>query len=394
MKPFYYSWSIQSKVVDFSLDKCEGPYFIEDGRKILDGISSSFQAHFGHSFLPLKQSIVEQAKNFSIAPPKANFQLKQSASEKLLDLLNLRGRIFYTLSGAEAVENALKIARQIRDGKKILARKKSYHGASLGALSITGDWRSENHFGLQDFTIRIPEPVDDPDLIKLRQIVQQEDPENIAAICLETISGTNGVYSGDARWWRKLREFCDETGILMILDEVLVGFGRCKEYFAFHKYGIEPDIVCMSKGITGGYIPFGAVYTNLKICDFYENRVLSNGLTNYAHPLGLACMNTVIDTLKDPSFIDNKILLERDFAAQLNELKNIDCVSEVRSHGLLAAIQSDKLKLDWQDFWKLGVYVYIKQGMLILAPPFILSTNELHELMGRIKEALKLDQGR
>ena len=391
MKPYYYSWSIQSEVIDFALDKCEGPFFFENDRKVFDGISSSFQAHFGHSFVPLKQAINEQAKQFSIAPPKANFELKHEASEKLLKLLELEGRIFYTLSGAEAVENALKIARQIRSGKKILARKKSYHGATLGALSVTGDWRSENHFGLQDYTIRIPEPANDRDLIQLRKIVEQEGAENIAAICLETISGTNGVHSGDRSWWKQLRKFCDDTGILMILDEVLVGFGRCQKNFAFQKYGIKPDMVCMSKGITGGYIPFGAVYTNSEICDFYENRMLSNGLTNYAHPLGLACMSTVIDTLTDSSFSENKISLERDFAIQVNNLKKVNGVNDIRSQGLLTAIQTDKLELSWEDFWKHGVYVYIKQGMLILAPPFILSTTELRELMQRVEEVLKLD---
>ena len=331
---------------------------------------------------------MKQVEKFSIAPPKANFDLKQAASEQLLELLNLEGRIFYTLSGAESVENALKIARQMRPGKKILARKKSYHGASLGALSITGDWRSENHFGLQDYTIRIPEPMDDPELVKLRQIVEEEGPDNIAAICLETISGTNGVYSGDKRWWKKLRRFCDETGILMILDEVLVGFGRCEDFFAFQKYDIKPDMVCMSKGITGGYVPFGALYTNNEICSFYENRILSNGLTNYAHPLGLACMSTVIDTLKKSTFSSQKRQLESDFLAQINQLSKLDCVREIRCHGLLAAIQTNKLELDWRSFWKRGAYVFVKQGMLILAPPFILNTTQIEELMAVIEEVL------
>ncbi len=388
MKTFYYSWSIQSEVTDFSLDECHGPFFIENGRKVFDGISSSFQAHFGHSFNPIKQAISKQSEKFSIAPPKANFELKHQASEKLLNLLGLEGRIFYTLSGAESIENALKMARQIRPGNKILARKKSYHGASLGALSITGDWRSDNHFGLQDYTIRIPEPEDDPNLVQLSKIAEEEGFENIAAICLETISGTNGVYSGDIQWWKKLRQFCDKTGILLILDEVLVGFGRCEEFFAFQKYDIKPDMVCMSKGITGGYVPFGALYTNNKICNFYENRLLSNGLTNYAHPLGLASMNIVIDSLREPSFSSNKRQLELFFALKLNELNKLDCVSEIRSHGLLAAIQTDKLDLDWRDFWKMGAYIFIKHGMLILAPPFILSNDQLEELMNAIEEVL------
>ena len=170
MKPFYYSWSIQSEVVDFTLDSSEGPFFIENGRKVFDGISSSFQAHFGHTFEPVKQALLKQVGNFSIAPPKANFELKQIASQQLLKLLNLDGRIFYTLSGAESIENALKIARQMRPGNKILARKKSYHGATLGALQVTGDWRRNLNFIPSKGHSWIPEPSEDPTLKKTIKI--------------------------------------------------------------------------------------------------------------------------------------------------------------------------------------------------------------------------------
>lgn len=389
MNPYYYSWSIQSEVIDFSLEATLGPYLISGENSVLDCISSSFQAHFGHSYEPILSAMSRQMNDFSIASPKASFGLKSEASQKLLNLLKLEGSIFYTVSGAESVENALKMARQIRQANKILARKKSYHGASLGALSVTGDWRSQNHFGLQDYTIRIPEPSEDIDLAKLKSIVRQEGTESIAAICLETISGTNGVYSADPKWWVSLREFCDETGILLIVDEVLVGFGRCGENFAFQKYKIKPDIVCMSKGITGGYIPFGAVYTSPKIYEFYNERMLSAGLTNYAHPLGLACMDIVIDTLNELEFSQRKNELEKVFAEGVHALAKLDEILDYRLHGFLVALDTSRNDLSWRHFWDAGLYVYIKDGMLILAPPFILNESHLQRMFEVIYKVLK-----
>lgn len=389
MKSYYYSWSVQSEVLDFPLESSAGPYLRSSGKQILDCISSSFQAHFGHSHPALIDAMMQQVQKFSIASPKARFDLKQEASQKLLDLLGLEGCIFYTVSGAESVENALKIARQIRSANKILARQKSYHGASLGALSVTGDWRSHNHFGLHQYTIRIPEPSDDPDLSILKKLVEQEGADSIAAICIETISGTNGVHGGNTQWWQNLRHFCDDTGILLIVDEVLVGFGRCEQSFAFQRYNIKPDMVCMSKGISGGYIPFGAVFTNTFIAEYYANRILSAGLTNYAHPLGLACMNAVIDILNDAQFIEHKRQLETQFSEGIGRLNGLDQIESVRQYGLLAALDTSRHDLSWKDFWNLGIYVYINQGMIVLAPPFILTRAQLEAMFECIEMGLK-----
>jgi taurine--2-oxoglutarate transaminase len=176
-------------------------FILDNGQRVYDFVSTSFQANFGHTCEPIRQRIHQQLDRMAIASPKAIFGLKEIVSRRLLDYLNLDdgeanlGKIFYTVSGSEAVENALKIARHSSGRNIVLARKKSYHGATLGAMSVSGDWRSHPHVNFSEGTVRIPEPDDDPDAEKFASIVKQTGPERIAAVIVETISGTNGADS-------------------------------------------------------------------------------------------------------------------------------------------------------------------------------------------------------
>ena len=189
-------------------------FILDDGRSIYDFTSTSFQAGFGHSCEPIRQRIHQQLDRMPIASPKATFDLKQIVSRRLLEYVGLddgqanAGKIFYTVSGSEAVENALKIARHITGRKIVLSRKKSYHGASLGSMSVSGDWRSLPHAGFSEGTVRIPEPDDDPDAAKTTEIVRKTGPGNIAAVIVETISGANGVVIPPLSWWDGLTRLC------------------------------------------------------------------------------------------------------------------------------------------------------------------------------------------
>ena len=208
---------------------------------------------------------------------------------RLLALLNAGdGRIFYTVSGAEAVENALKMARLVTGRTKILARAHSYHGATLGALSVTGDWRGQEHFSVQDQTLRIPEPDTLDALQKTRVLIEQHDPKTFAAFCLETIVAFNGILAPPQEWWTGIQKLAEEFAIPLILDEVSCGFGRMGQDFAFQRYDLKPDFVCMAKAISGGYVPLGALFVTEKIARFWDSKVLNCGLTSYAHPLALA----------------------------------------------------------------------------------------------------------
>lgn len=389
----YVTWSKQNSLSTLPIKSSEGSHYIlDDGSFLDDFISTSFQVSFGHSEQKIIKPIEAWLKQLPIAPPKANYTFKEKQTQRLLEYLKLPdGKIFYTVSGAESVENALKMARQISGRKIILARQKSYHGASLGALSVTGDWRNKSHATVEEWTVRIPEPTEQDAIEKTRQIIEKIGPKNIAGFCLETISGTNGVIIASEDWWKGIQNLCKEFDLYLIIDEVLTGFRRTGANFAFHHYNLEPDFVVMSKAISGGYIPFGAVYTSPAVAKYYENEVLSCGLTNYAHPLGLAAMSGVLDLLNDQSFISDVNRKELEFAGLLEDLRSNPLVQEIRCRGLLAAVETkagfvlDKVS---QEFLKVGLHLYAKGNQIILAPPLTMNSETLKSGFLKIQKIL------
>lgn len=388
--PYYITWTQQKGALTLPIQRAEnGYFFLESGEKVDDMVSTSFQSSFGYSNGPIKEAILHQLEELPLASPKAAFALKEEATQKLIQLLGQTGgKVFYTVSGAEAIENALKMVRQIRPGKLILTREKSYHGATLGAMSISGDWRSEAHDNVSEWTRVIPEPKDDPDLAITRQIIESAQPQNIAAFCLETITAANGVIIPDQSWWQGIQALCEEFNIFLIVDEVACGFGRTGKPFAFQNYGLQPDLVCMSKAITGGYVPFGAVWTHETIAQYYEETVLACGLTSYAHPLGMAAMNAVLDQLTDPVFLRHICALEHVFTQQLEQIRALSPVTEIRQKGLFAAIETEGTSLDWKRFIQQGLHLFLKNSMIILAPPFVMSEEALEDALQRVKRLI------
>lgn len=392
-KPYFFTWSAQQAATGMPVvTACDDEFLLSDGSRVYDFVSTSYQANFGHSCQRIKDRIHSQLDQLAIVSPKAEFELKQTVSQRLQDLLNLGpGKLFYTVSGAESVENALKMARQIRKRKKIMARRPSYHGATLGALSVTGDWRNLPHFTCDHETVRIPEPADDPQLVETRNIVDRHRGD-IAAVILETITGANGVIAPPVSWYRGMQELCRSENIFMILDEVLCGFGRTGKAFAFHHYRgsdiastaagafqLQPDIVCMSKAISGGYIPFGALWVSQEIAEYYNQKTLSCGLTNYAHPLGLAALDGVLDLLADPRFQSNAIELERVFASRLQQISEHRIVTAMRQRGMLAAIEFDCEAPTWEQGIREGLHLAAKGNRNILAPPLISKPDRLQQ---------------
>ncbi len=388
---YYYTWAKQRGFSPLDVERAEEDEFIlADGCRVYDFISTSFQASFGHSNQFIRDRIARQLDSLSIAPPKANFELKTQVSESLVDLVDRGGgKIFYTVSGAEAVENAIKMARRITGRSIILSRQKSYHGASLGAMSVSGDWRSSEHLNFTEGTRRIPEPDDDPNAEGVAEVIAEVGPEKIAAILVETISGTNGVYLPTASWLAGLRRLCDQHEIFLILDEVLVGFYRAGAPFAFQLFNGQPDMVCMSKAITGGYIPLGAVWTNPKIAEFYDEHVLVGGLTNYAHPLGLAATAGVLEQTEQTSFRDKLNELQKAFQEGVELLASRHHASAIRQIGMIAAIEFGERTLPTaNDFLNAGLHLYTKANLMILAPPLTTNLDRMQAAFQRASSAL------
>jgi len=391
MTDFFYTWSKQTGVTPFEIQRAEDDYFVmSDGRQVYDFISTSFQAAFGHAHHGIIRRIVAQLGSLPMSPPKATFPLKVQVTRGLMELLGVSsGKVFYTVSGAEAVENAIKMARRITGKPLILSRQRSYHGASLGAMSVSGDWRSHEHLNFSEGTRRIPEPDSDPHAERAREVVQSIGGDKIAAVIVETVSGTNGVVIPPRSWLEGLRQMCDEFGLYLIVDEVLVGFYRCGRPFAFQAFDIQPDMVCMSKAITGGYVPMGAVWTSSSIARFYDQQVLVGGLTSYAHPVGLAAIQGVLEQVKDDGFLQNLQVRERAFAERVHQISVRHRGTVVRQMGMLAALEFGSRQLPpAADFLAAGLHLYSKENMMILAPPLTTDLDRMSLAFGRVSEVL------
>lgn len=389
MAQYYYTWTSQDSAQSFPLKSAKDDVLIlENGQEIIDLSSLSYQASFGQSCQQILSEMTQQMKQHSLASPKADFKLKTSVTEQLLKLINLKGKIFYTVSGAESIENALKMAREINKRKVVACRQVSYHGASLGALSITGDWRNQAHETVDDWTLRIPEPNQDPDGSLAIKTMEDLGADKIAALCLETITGGNGVFEASQIWWSNLSNYCKEKDIFLILDEVICGFYRTGKPFGFQHYQLEPDFITLSKSLSGGYIPFGAVWTSDKVAQFYEKNVLACGLTNYAHPLGLAATVGVLKIINDNTFKKNLDELIKVFQRSLKELSKLPQVEEIRQVGLLAAIETNSSP-DFETFLKNGIYLIKVKNRIMLAPNLNIQPQRLEDSLKKLATILE-----
>lgn len=387
--PYLFTWSKQKQASHFFPLSAKGTTLSTDKGDIWDLSSLSFHSSFGHSPLPITKAIAQQLETMPMASAKAVFPLKNEVTQKLLDYLKLGGgKIFYTVSGAESVENALKIAREIKKKKYILARQVSYHGATLGALSVTGDWRNPVHLTASEWTTRIPEPGDDPDLKKTREIILKTGPENIAALILETVTGGNGVIIPPLSWWQGIQKLCREFDIFLIADEVICGFERTGKPFGFSHFNLKPDMVTMAKGISGGIIPFGALWVSDKISNYYEDHILCCGLTNYAAPLGLAALKGVFNLIETESFQKNLNILIQYFNQRLEAMKSIPMVTGVRQIGMLAAIDLTKT-ISWDHFIKNNIYLLSYEKRIILSPALNYDLEEFELAMNQLELILK-----
>lgn len=380
-RPYYYTWSNQNiKGQAFPFDK-----------DVVDLCSLSFQAIFGLNPVPVLKEIQKQMSTFSMAPAKADFSLKEIVSNKLINYLGFKdGKILYTVSGSESVENALKIARLYTGKNIIISRRNSYHGATLGSLSVTGDWRNQAATTIDHWTMRIPEPAEDPDFSGSKFYLEKNGVENIAAFCLETISGANGVIVPPDSWYKGIQDFCTEYGILLILDEVLTGFHRTGLPFAYHHYPfLKPDFVCMAKGISAGVIPFGAVWTNKKISEHFSDRILPCGLTQYANPLGLAATNAVLDEITSDNLLMEYEKREAILIEFFQSIENHQNVKEVRRSGLLAAIEyKSPYLLSASELAKKNVLVVTRDNHIVIAPDYYINLKSLQRALDIIKEEL------
>jgi taurine--2-oxoglutarate transaminase len=412
-----YEWSAQAHVDPIPVARAKGIYFwTPEGKRFIDFNSQLMCVNIGHGDERVIKAIQDQAATLAYANPFMATEPRAKLGQKLAQICP--GDIdvfFFTNGGAEANENAIRIARLATGRHKILARYRSYHGGTGASLTATGDprrWAMEPgmpgiihvphpHHGLQRGTDSGPEA-----LAQLEEIVMLEGPQTIAAILLETVTGTNGIHVPPDGYLEGIRAMCDKHGILLICDEVMSGFGRTGEWFAVDHWKITPDILTMAKGLTSAYVALGAVGVRRKIADVFKDKVFYGGLTYNSHPLGCAAALATLEVYEQDDLIRRAKSMGVVMRRMMEDLKaKHPCVGDVRSVGLFGIVElvksrktmeplapfngsSPEMQALGKFFREEGLYTFVRWNSFFTNPPLCITEAELAEAFAIIDKGL------
>ncbi len=346
-----FEWSAQSKVDPIPVERAKGIYFwTPEGKRFIDFNSQLMCVNIGHGDERVIQAIHDQASVLAYANPFMATEARARLGAKLAEITP--GDIdvfFFTNGGAEANENAIKLARMATGRHKILARYRSYHGATAGSITLTGDprrWAAEP--GIPG-VVHVLDPYHgiargwdtaEESLAMLEEVIQLEGPQTIAAFILETVTGTNGILVPPDGYMQGVRELCTRHGILMICDEVMAGFGRTGEWFAVDHWKVVPDIITMAKGLTAAYVQLGAVGMRRALADKFNDKVFYGGLTYNSHPLACAAALATIKVYEDDRLLDNAKKMGAVMTQLMADLaKKHPSVGAARSIGLFGLVE-------------------------------------------------------
>ena len=418
------SWAVQGKNTYEEIVGGEGCWFWNsEGKKYLDFSSQLVNMNIGHQHPKIIAAIKEQAEKLCYITPSYASEPRALLAELIAkhtpgDLC----KTLFTLGGAESNDNAIKIARAYTGRFKLLARYRSYHGATYGAISLTGDPRRPPVEPGIPGVVHVFEPYcyrcsfgkSYPGCglecaEHVREVMLYEDPKSIAAFFVEPVTGTNGVFVPPKEYLPRIREICDEFGVLLIADEVMTGWGRTGKWFGVDNWNVIPDMMTMAKGVTQGYVPLGAVVVNEKIADFFDENMLWCGLTYSGHPLACATGVATVKVYEEENLIENSAAMGEILKKRLHEMmEKHPSIGEVRSIGLFAAIELVKDRTTKEPLapWngpdpgiigqitnclkEKGVYVYPRWNYLFLAPPISINEEELNFGLDAIDACLDL----
>jgi taurine--2-oxoglutarate transaminase len=429
LKYNFWTWSAQAHVSPIAIKKAKGVYFWDvDGKRYLDFNSMVMCVNIGHGDERVIETMVDQARELPFAGPSMATK-PRALLGKLLDEITPEGlsKFLYTLGGADANENAIKFARGYTGKSKILTRYRSYHGASYGAVALTGDprrtvWEPAVMPGVVHFLDpyryrstfhRIHPEISEEEFTRdylnhLEEIITYEGPDTIAGILMESVTGTNGVIIPPEGYMQGVRALCDKYGIVMIADEVMSGFGRTGKWFAVDHWQVKPDIMTMAKGLTSGYAPLGAVALRPEIASKYNEKVYEGGLTYNGHPISLAAAVATIQVMQEDHLVEKAAETGKVLSKLLADLaaKHLS-VGDVRSIGLFGIIEVVKnrqTKEPMAPFGKSspamaalkkfmldhGLFIYTHWHTVLIIPPLTITEAELQEGFAVIDEALKI----
>jgi taurine---2-oxoglutarate transaminase len=421
-----HSWSVQDALDPIPVAGGEGRYFWDyDGNRYLDFASQLVNVSIGHQHPKVVAAVKEQAEKLcTIGPPMAT-EPRSTLARMLAEITPGDLQMsFFTNGGAEANENAIKLARWYTGRHKVIARYRSYHGATAGAVTLTGDprrWPAEPGIPgvvrmLDPYTYRCPAGHPDPCPVcsgapHLEEILQYEGPETVAAVILETIVGTNGIIVPPEGYLRSIREVCDRHGIVLIADEVMAGFGRTGKWFAVDNWDVVPDILTVAKGINSGYVPLGAMIVRQPLADWVRDKYFAGGLTYSGHPLACASAVASIEAFKEEGIVENAAEMGGVFADQLDSLQQKHpSIGEVRGLGCFWGIELVKdretreplvpFNATGEAFAPMarvakaalerGLYLMTHWNVIMVCPPLTITRDEIDEGIGLLDEVLAI----
>jgi taurine--2-oxoglutarate transaminase len=415
-------WAVQGAVDPIPVARAKGVYFwTPEGKRFIDFNSQLMCVNIGHGDTRVVQAIERQAEALCyVTPAGMTTEPRARLGSKLAQIapgdINV---FFFTNGGAEANENAIKIARAYTGRQKIVARYRSYHGATAGAMAATGEPRrwsqpplpgfvhvTDWYHGLQ----RAADSVDEA-LRHLEEVIQLEGPQTIAAILLESVTGTNGVLVPPDGYMQGVRALCDRHGILLIADEVMSGFGRTGKWFAIEHWGVVPDLMTMAKGLTSAYVPLGAVGMRQAIADAFRDTPFPGGLTYSSHPLACAAALATLAVYEEDRLIDRARERGVLMASLMQELAvRHPSVGAVRSIGLFGVVElvrnrralepmapfngtSPEMAALGKFFRQEGLFTFVRWNYFFTNPPLCITEAELREAFAIVDRGLvQIDQ--
>jgi len=426
----FYTWSAQAKVHPIAVTRAKGVYFWDvNDKRYLDFNAMTMCVNIGHGDERVIQAMQAQAAELPYAAPGMTTRIRALASKAVADVTPRRAltKILFTLGGADANENAIKLARGYTGRHKILARYRSYHGATAGSMAATGDPRRAAwepnlmpgvvHF-LDPYRYRSTFHRTNPDISEaefgrdyvnhLEEIIQYEGPETIAAILMESVTGTNGIIIPPQGYIQGVRALCDKYGIVMIADEVMSGFGRTGKWFAIEHWDVVPDMITMAKGLTSAYAPLGAVAMKPEIAAAFNEHAFESGLTYTSHPISLAAAVANINVMKEDHLVERAAGIGRVLKRMLTDLGEAHpSVGEVRSIGLFGILElvKDRNTKEPMAPWNgaspemtalkkycldQGLFLYTHWHTVLIIPPLIITEEQLKEGFAVLDKALEI----
>jgi taurine--2-oxoglutarate transaminase len=419
LKHTLYDWQQQGSTRPIPVASARGSeFFTVDGKRYLDFNSQLMGVNIGHGDPRVAEAIAEQARVLPYVTPFAATEVRARLGQKMAELLpGDIDKVFFTLGGAEANENAIRIAKAVTGRHKILARYRSYHGATYATITLTGDPRRWGNEPGMPGVVHVLDPyhgiqrgTDDAAtaLAYLEETIMLEGPSSIAAFILEPVTGTNGILIPPDGYLQGVRELCDRHGILLIADEIMSGFGRTGEWFAVNHWGVVPDIVTMAKGLTSSYVPLGAVGIRPEVYRYFDEHVYWGGLTYNSHPLALAAALATIRVYEEDGLLEHTRKMGEVMARHHQELRDRHpSVGLVRNLGLFGIVElvrdratmeplapfngtSDEMKAIGKQLDDRGLFTMLRWNGIMTNPPLCITEEQLGEGFGIIDEALAI----